>query len=237
MNTNLTNYTKWEELINLIQIKSGISGYEIGICVKEHYGLSLNKKLPYSISEYEFNYMKYFILKNNLKSGYELATGIGISSISIGFAIGCNGGKLITVDSYLEEMIQNQPIDNTDISVSDDPLIRNKKLFNSLGLNNIHSYKAFSPACSSILDEELDFVFFDCPKDANDFIRDASILKDRMSNKFAIFVHDTHCFPNEFKRISKDIFGIEGKFIYDFQTPNGIIKQTFPLGIITNLEL
>lgn len=237
----LSGYTKWEDLINLIHENSEIIGYKIGLTHDLHYGLAFNNRLPHSISEYEFNFMKNVILNNNLKNGYELATGIGISSLSIGYALGMNGGNLITVDSYMEDLSQNVPIGDIKLSDSDEAFFRNKKLFESFGLTNIHSYKGFSPECCSLLDQhfnnDIDFVFLDCPKDTNDFIRDITPIKNRLSKKYVIFVHDVHCFFEDFKKISKELFGIEGDLIYDFLTPNGAVKQTFPLGVITNIKL
>jgi len=235
---NIKEYIEWSKLIDIIKKRTGMS-YETGHTHKDHNGLSLNGKLPYSISEYEFNYMKDFILKYNLKNGYELATGTGISGISIGWALGENGGKLITVDSYLEEEEQIQPTNNINLSEINNALDRNKSLFEKLNLKNVFVYKSFSPDCYDILDDnfdEIDFVFLDCPKNIEDFIRDTSILKDRLSDEYVIFVHDTHCFPQDFITKSREIFGVDGEFIHDFTTNNGYIKQRFPLGIITNIK-
>jgi hypothetical protein len=235
-------YTEWSDLINIIYESSGIL-FEAGRCHPEHNGLSISGNLPFSISEYEFNYIKNFIIKNDLKNGYELATGIGISTIAIGYALSKNNGKLITVDSYMEEEIQNQPIDNTGLSFSNTGFWRNSMLFKSMGLENVIPYKRSSPECEDILDTEfnndIDFAFLDCPKDANDFVRDATILKNRINrDKFAIFVHDTHCFEREFLLLSKEIFGIEGIFIFDFKDSlDNQIKQKFQLGLITNIKI
>lgn len=233
-------YTTWFDLINEIKVKSGIV-FEEGRCHPDHKGLSINGKLPFSISEYEFNYMKDFILDNDLKNGYELATGIGISSIGIGYALEKNGGKLVSIDSYLEELIQEQPIGNTVLSYSNGGFERNNFMFKSMGLKII-THKRISPNCEDILDLEfnndIDFVFLDCPKDSNDLIRDISILKDRINKKkFAIFVHDTHCFESQFLETSNSFFGVNGKFIYDFNDEKGNkIKQRFQLGLITNIK-
>jgi hypothetical protein len=236
------NYTSWDELINTIYNKSGIL-FESGKCHPSHNGLSINGKLPFSISESEFNYMKDFIIKNKLKNGYELATGTGISSVGIGYALEKNGGKLVTIDSYLEDEMQDQPINDVRLGNSDSAMNRNNLMFSSLGLNKIITHKRFSPDCEDILDIEfnndIDFVFLDCPKDSVDFIRDISILKNRINKeKFAIFVHDTHCFPDDFKKISKETFGEEGIFIFDFINGSGdTIKQEFQLGLITNIKI
>jgi hypothetical protein len=235
-------YTKWESLIELIYSETGIS-FQTGKCHPSHNGLSIDGKLPFSISECEFNYMKDFIIKHKLVNGYELATGTGISSVAIGYALGKNRGKLVTIDSYLEDEIQDQPVNDLRLGNSKSPMDRNVLMFNKLGLDNVKCYNRFSPNCEDILDEEfnkdIDFVFLDCPKDLNDFIRDTSILKERINkNKFAIFVHDTHCFPDGFKEVSKKMFGSEGIFIFDFNDSNGnTITQEFQLGLITNIEI
>jgi len=189
------NYTTWDELIKTIYNKSGIL-FETGRCHPSHNGLSVNGKLPFSISECEFNYMKDYILKHNLKNGYELATGTGISAIGIGYALEQNGGKLVTIDSYLEDEIQDQPINNVRLGSTNYAMDRNNTMFLSLGLSKIKTYKRFSPACEDVLDDEfnndIDFVFLDCPKDSSDFIRDISILKDRINKENFQYLYMIH---------------------------------------------
>ena len=238
----LKSYTKWNDLCFFINSKLNIN-YTTNGCYHLHYGLSIDSKLPFSISEYEFNFMKEFILKHKLKNGFELATGIGISTIALGYALGINGGKLLSVDSYLEEETQNQPIQLSDTSSNDIAYENNKKLLQIFELsNNVILKKGSSPIdCIDFIElnftEKLDFVFLDCPKCYDDYVRDIEyIFKFLNKQKFAIFVHDTHCFMDEFKKDCIIRFGIESKQLHEFKShENSNIIQTFPLSIITNI--
>ena len=58
--------------------------------------------LPFSINNFEFNFMRDVIIKNNLKNGYELATGLGISTLAISLGMKKTEGHLISCDSYQE---------------------------------------------------------------------------------------------------------------------------------------
>lgn len=210
---------------------------------KSHHGLAINGRLPYSISEAEFNLMKQFIEKHDLKKGYELATGTCISTIGLGLGFKKTGGSLISMDSYMEEQTGSQPVNNSSISVSDGPLARNKVIIESYQLSDtVHLEHGSSPhSCDDIFSkhnfEKLDFVFFDCPKDASDYIRDLNTVKNMLAEKFVIFVHDTHCYPDEFISITEKELGITPTLIHEFDVVGTETKhyQYWPLAMITNI--
>ena len=62
-----------------------------------------NSYHPWSIKEEEANIIYDTIINNNLKYGYEIATAFGISASIIGLALNKTNGKLLTLDSYIEE--------------------------------------------------------------------------------------------------------------------------------------
>jgi hypothetical protein len=71
---------------------------------QEPFALSMtNHQDPVSIKLSEFNYITDTIVQGNCKRGYEIATGFGISSLAAGFGLKQNGGKIVTIDSYVEE--------------------------------------------------------------------------------------------------------------------------------------
>ena len=219
----------------------------------DHDGLSINGRLPHSISEAEFNLMRDFIVDNNLKTGFDLATGTGISAIAFGFGFKQTGGKLLSVDSYIEESTQYQNGEwggfegDVDMALNSPlaegaynnniQIIRN--LFN---LDNVTLEKGVSPHdCVHYIEKHklypIDFVFFDCPKSAEDFHRDATYIKKYLNqDKYAIFWHDTHCFMDDFKKLSKEYFGIESRQITKFNCDGELREQEFPLSVITNIE-
>lgn len=242
---NLNSYTEWKPLCDYIYSNLNIVFNSNGVHPL-HKGLGLNGKLPYSISEHEFNFFKDFIMKHNLKNGFELATGTAISTIAIGYAFSKTGGKLLTMDSYDEEQEQVVTVKPTIHETSDQPFYRNQNILKLFNLENtVECKKGWSPTDSENYIKEtftekgelLDFVFLDCPKSTEDFIRDIKYLVNYINkSKFAIFVHDTHCFMEDFNRLGFEYFGIQPKQLYTFNLNNTTYNQHFPLSVITNIE-
>ena len=239
---NFDNYVDWETLVVDLKKKTGQSFF-YGKCHPDHNGLTRGGKLPYSISECEFNFMKDFIIKNKLTRGFELATGTCISTLALGYGFSKTGGKLISLYSYEEVETQNEPINSTGKVYKSLDYEMNSQLITSYNLEKfVDLIVGWSPKDSEskiddIFDGNIDFVFFDCPKSKDDFLRDASILVQRVNKeKFAIFVHDTHCFMDDFNQIGQKMFGVKPIQIVDFETPKGKIRQVFPLSVITNIE-
>jgi len=244
-------YIKWEDICRPIHEDSGgLLKYSDWNVHKDHDGLSVNGRLPHSISEAEFNLMRDFIVDNNLKTGFDLATGTGVSAIAFGFGFKQTGGKLLSIDSYIEEATQYQDgigfsgdIDSTLSGIrAHQPYQNNLAIMSLFGLNNVTLEKGVSPHdCEHYIEKHklypIDFVFFDCPKSAEDFHRDATYIKKYLNqDKYAIFWHDTHCFMDDFKKLSKEYFGIESRQITKFNCDGELREQEFPLSVITNIE-
>jgi hypothetical protein len=62
---------------------------------------------PYSIKEEEFNFLTNLIVEHNLQRGYECATAFGVSSLALGLGFKQTGGKIVTMDAYIEEKCKN----------------------------------------------------------------------------------------------------------------------------------
>src|SRR4051812_20469501 len=58
---------------------------------------------PISLTEEEGGIIQDVITRHGLRSGYELATGFGMSSFYAGLALQENGGALLSMDCYSEE--------------------------------------------------------------------------------------------------------------------------------------
>lgn len=241
-----STYTYWDKLLPLINNELNSNYTEVG-CHPLHKGVTRGGALPHSISEHEFNYMKRFILKHELKCGFELATGIGISTLAIGYALNENSGKLISFDSYIEEQVQQVPISPTQRQIeSPEGFVNNKKLISFFNLNNVILEQGWSPddciqkitEVFSSKSELIDFVFLDCPKSNKDFDRDARYIQSFINKeKFSIFVHDTHSYdPVLFKEQALSYFGTVPKYITDFEFGDVTYHQNFPLCVITNIE-
>ena len=209
-----------------------------------HLGICLEKfPLPVSINEPEFNYMKDFIIKHNLKTGIELATGTGISTLSIGLGMKETGGSLMSMDAYLEEKTQQQPMNTKNQNSYLDSncyKIANymKELYN---LNETVSLKVGLSPHDLIkeienINQKVDFVFLDCPKNDQDYERDIKAVYPYLSEKFAIFVHDTHCYKGKADQINFQLFGKTFTKLYKYYegTEHEITKH-YPMALITNL--
>lgn len=239
----LDKYTTFKDLVVYVNsfsdIKIDIGGHNL------HKGIKLaNKSLPISINEHEFNFIHDFILKHDLKMGYELATGIGISTLSAGIAFKKNNGKLISMDNYIEEKIQEQQISNVSNYIFEDSIsyvfVKNVLEHFDLmghvelriGISPIDSINIFKK-----LDKKIDYVLIDCPKNDSDFERDFMSLIEYINNeKFVIFVHDTHTFTKKSFDLVNSCLGIEMKLIYDYyENTKYSSHRYFPLGIITNI--
>jgi hypothetical protein len=61
------------------------------------------KKFPYSCTDEEGMAMFFTILANRLTSGFEISTAFGYSAAYIACALKKNGGRLVTMDCYIEE--------------------------------------------------------------------------------------------------------------------------------------
>ena len=65
------------------------------------------KKFPYSATFEEGMIIKYIIEHYRLKSGFEIATAFGFSSFFAGIGFQQTGGRLISVDAYIEEELED----------------------------------------------------------------------------------------------------------------------------------
>lgn len=235
---NLNTYVTWDELTKYIFDNTGLVYNNINVH-SEHKGLSVDGKLPYSISEYEFNFIKDFIIAHNFKKGFELATGACLSTIAIGHALKQNGGFLLSVDSYEEYDKQYIPTGTGHVASNSTLFSSNNKLIDLFSLYNVILKIGTSPNdtdkyIQQYFNKNIDFVFLDCPKTVEDFIRDIIPIQSQLNDKFAIFVHDTFAYPiDRFNDVVYDIFKIR-----PVQITNYYSKYTsrFPLSLITNIH-
>jgi predicted O-methyltransferase YrrM len=191
---------------------------------------------PVSIKQNECDFMNNFIMKHQCKTGYEIATAIGISSVCLGLAFKETGGKIVTMDCYLEEEYNSPAGYEHEIRVREDALGYQsvKYLIQQFSLEDILIPRiGFSPRdTQKVLNEEfgdktLNFVFIDALHSPEAIKADFDSVYNRMSEKFAIFFHDTPCLGdtgNYVQHISKLTF-------QEAHCPGG-----FGLGYITNYE-
>lgn len=238
------NYITWDSILDTVNANCDIKIMRGGH--QYHGGLQIPNRHPISINEVEFNYLRSFIVENNLKSGFELATGIGISTLAAALAMKETNGYLISFDSYIEEFTNQDSPTNTDPTR---PIYKDSQGF-KLASRMLELYDCaefaslqcgWSPtdtiAYLQTNNVSLDYVFLDCPKDMVDFRRDMGSLKPFLKDKFVIFVHDTHCYNwNEFHNYVVELLGVVPIRITEYfnGTPYYQNKH-FPLVKISNL--
>lgn len=178
--------------------------------MKEHYH-------PWSIKQDEFFYLKKIIIQNNLKVGYEIATAFGISSLAIGLGFKETGGKLITMDAYIEEKYGNAGAydgKTAEIHADSDGYKSVNFLIEHYGLQNIVFPEiGWSPddTAAAILkhtNEKIDFVFIDGGHFPEQIIKDIESVLPFLNDKYIMTFHDTHTFNQE---VNDFIYKVTGK--------------------------
>lgn len=212
--TNLVEETKlWPISLQTVNYNS----------LNTHYGLRMiHKEVPISISEHEFNFMRDFVQNLNPKECLEIATGIGVSTLAI--ALSLKDGYLTTIDSYEEEEKQVQPQGsfvknnkNPDGLLMAQMLARHFEVQDKIEfIHNIYD--------GNILpDGKWDFIFLDCPKNDEDFIKIFKILLHSIGDHTKILVHDTHTHSGASKEFVENL---------GWKWTNAIPEQRYPLVLI-----
>jgi predicted O-methyltransferase YrrM len=161
---------------------------------------------PRSIYVHEFDYLKNLVIDYNLKSGYEVATAFGLSALALGLGFKETGGKLVTMDAYIEE---------SQIEI-EDYIIR----YRNEGSNTVTDamgYKSanylmeyfrlkdvvkveigYSPIdvgriLGKNIDKKLDFAFIDAGHFPEQVIKDLQAIIPFLGDEYVIALHD--CFP------------------------------------------
>ena len=159
-------------------------------------------KYPVSIKEKEAETLINMILENNLKSGFEVATGFGISATMAGLAFKKTGGRLITVDAYIEEVLKDPNIYKNQQfnAVQDSDGFKSvKQLLSKYDLNDIVtpvigvSPRDIESIFSKYGIKKLDYAFIDGGHWDEAVTADLNALYPYLSEGAFVFFHDVHC--------------------------------------------
>lgn len=177
----------------------------------------VNHTFPFSIKEKEFSFLKDLIIRYNLKSGFETGTGFGISATAIGLGFKYTGGKLITLDSYIEEHLDShrayenispELVYDTDGYKSTKFLIQHfnleKNVFAEIGWSPDNIEEVLKKNSVS----KIDFVFIDGGHFPQQVIKDILGLEPFMAEKFVVAFHDLNRFlyTPEVKEVIERVF-------------------------------
>jgi predicted O-methyltransferase YrrM len=178
-----------------------------------------NHQYPYSIKQSEFDFLTDLVTKYNLQRGYECATAFGISSLAIGLGFKNTGGRCVTMDAYVEEVL-----DNPGAYENIDPLVYEKSdgyksvnyLIDKFGLRDIlYPEIGWSPydtekSIRKWIKEPLDFVFIDAGHFEHQMIKDISSFVPLLGEKYVIAFHDVY--PWSFTdKVHEHLYNLIGK--------------------------
>ena len=249
----------------------GVYSDIVGTCLKEDWevkynlleelspaplhALSLQKNWnPISIKEREWCFIRTFVAKAKLSHGYELATGVGLSSIAAGLGMKANlaefksAPRMVTMDAFIEENRHSSlsyVYDAPECYEDADGYKSVQKLIQHHGLEGIvFPTVGWSPTdttrcLSSVFDlekEKLDYVFIDGMHYWASVKADIdSILPYLNRERYALFLHDTHA--PELGAILDEY--VRAHLGIGFTTCPGcsVAEGCFNLAIVTNIEV
>lgn len=185
----------------------------VGIVFNHSQSLNMrNHYNPWSIKYPEFKYLYDTIKNNNLKAGYEVATAFGISALAAALAMKDTGGKLVTMDAYIEEKYNDAGsytnadkevyYENNDGYKNVNYLIKKFQLEGTLlpeiGWSPNDTEKVLSKHFD-LQKEKLDYIFIDAGHWDDAVIKDIDSVVPFLAERCYIFFHDVHCFTDKFK--------------------------------------
>lgn len=171
------------------------------------------KKFPYSLTDEEGLILYKLVTDAGLKNGYEIATAFGYSSFYLGLGFKKNGGRLVSVDAYVEETEENFIYDEATAKSRADMYtdLRRKGELNKLpeglkfailgaqhlGIDDVVRYEiGFSPiSIPALLQGQcLDFAFIDGGHFGEQPCIDVDAVLPFMNlDKCIMMFHDTQC--------------------------------------------
>ena len=178
----------------------------------------VNHRMPWSISSNEMQFIHDTVTRYGLRNGYEMATAFGASTIAMGLAIKNNGGKLVTMDAYIEEQYNDcaeyefvPPITypTSDGFASVLHLLKHFNLsdavFPTVGWSPRDASKNLFSVFSA--DDKIDIAFIDGLHCDAAVLKDIEAIRPFLADKFVLFLHDVHCFSGTVVNYLRRHFG------------------------------
>ena len=195
---------------------------------------------PVSVKYVEFESIQKIVLNNKLTKGIEIATGFGISGLAAALAMRQLGGKLVTIDSYIEEAYgmsgaygpeERKDPKTTDGYKSVQNLVKHFQLEDTFipeigwSPENVGSIYA-----KHFAEDKLDYAFIDALHTNEAVMKDLTAIAPLMDTKHCIFLHDSMVFSQEVKDLCKRLFGRSWEVVPGCEFPNG-----YGLALINNM--
>lgn len=197
-----------------------------------------HKPYPVGLKEMEAQFIHDFILEHGLRWGFEVATGFGASALAAGLAFKETGGKLVTMDAYIEE---DRGDPNVYRGAADETTFTNKNADGYVSAKNLAErygllWVTLVPVVGSspgdvdsvirdffeipMLDgASLDYVFIDAGHWDEAVRRDLDAVFPFLAKRRAVFFHDVHCFSGDTIAYIEGKLG--GKLVTAVKPPNG----------------
>ena len=224
------------DFMKVLDLKDGPVQYELtntnNIKMVQH-------PYPYSIKEAEFNFLTNLIADNNLQRGYECATAFGISSLAIGLGFKKTGGKIVTMDAYIEEKckdpgaykdFQREVYDKADGYKSVKYLIEKFGLENTMFPEIGWSPYDTETSVRRHFKESLDFVFIDAGHFPEQMIKDIDAFLPLLGEKYVLAFHDVYPWSYS-EAVHQHLFDKIGKRV-EIAVPHPAGEN---LGVVINL--
>jgi predicted O-methyltransferase YrrM len=199
----------------IIKIEDGPVKYELS--GRGHVKMQ-GHEFPLSIKQEEFDFLTNLVKDNNLQRGFECATAFGISSLASALGFKETGGKLVTMDAYIEEKCRDAGMYKDferQVYEQADGYKSVKHLVKHFGLENtLFPEIGWSPndveetITKHYGDKKLDFVFLDAGHFPDQMIKDISAIAPYLDKKFVFVFHDIYSwsFDEEVHKLCRDLF-------------------------------
>jgi predicted O-methyltransferase YrrM len=207
--------TRHKRFSEVIELSKGFGlGFDLEYSIDDSLKLS-NHYHPWSMREHEARIVYDLIVENGLKSGFEIATAFGISASVMGQALKKTGGKLVTMDAYVEENfnysggydINTKLVQNIDA----DGYKMAKKLIEVLDIsNNVSLEIGWSPDDTGGIIErnfgsdKLDFAFIDGGHTQAQIDADVKAVYPYLADDAILLFHDHVDVSEETKQFIRD---------------------------------
>jgi predicted O-methyltransferase YrrM len=200
---------------NIVSIQDGPVKYEVS--GRGHLKME-GHDFPLSIKQEEFDFLTNLVKDNNLQRGFECATAFGISGLASALGFKATGGKLVTMDAYIEEKCKDAgAYKDFEREVYDKAIGYQsvKHLVKHFGLEeNFYPEIGWSPTDveSTVKkhfgDKKLDFVFLDAGHFPEQMIKDITAIKPFLGDKFVFVFHDIYpwSFSDDVHKLCRELF-------------------------------
>jgi predicted O-methyltransferase YrrM len=197
---------------------------------------------PLSITPGEFEFLRDFIAAHDLQHGYECATAFGVSALAAAFGMRQTGGKLLTIDAYIEEkhnlstayqnfkeVNQNDPDGLKSLHWLLSQFDLSRFVDAAIGWSPDNVAEAIVAAHGSAM---IDYAFIDAGHWDEALLNDAQALRPFVdtAQPFAVFFHDIPCF-------SPGLWDVLAQSYGHRMQPITSIAETWAMGVISNIPL